>query len=348
MAYRLKLNEPIDDAVRRILGEEIDAAVHELAEGKDRVKAVHEARKALKRARALLKLVRRGLPKDVYKDENRRFRDVARLLSGTRDRDVLVATAQTLAAGRSPEARKVADAIAAAPSASATGDARSAREATADAIAGLEKARAELATMRFDKKGFGVMLKGLERTYRDGRRAMHEVLDEHHDEAFHEWRKAVQAHWRHMALLERAWPEHFEARVTLAKEISELLGEDHDLAVLIDHLRGDTGKGSATASGAHELVDAARGRQAEIRQLLRPKGEALYAEGAGEFSDRIAAYWTAAKAERRLLREMKAAQAVGATPAKASAVGKAAAKAAPKASPKAGKAATRASGGKRA
>jgi len=342
MAYRLKLNEPIDDAVRRILGEEIDAAVHELAEDKDRVKAVHEARKALKRARALLKLVRRGLPKDVYKDEYRRFRDVARLLSGTRDRDVLVATAQTLAAGRSPEARNVADAIAAAPSAPAGVGARSAREAVADAIAGLEKARAELATMRFDKKGFGVLLKGLERTYRDGRRAMHEVLDEHHDEAFHEWRKAVQAHWRHMALLERAWPEHFEARVTLAKEISELLGEDHDLAVLIEHLRGDDGKGN-TSAGTHDLIDAARARQAAIRQLLRPKGEALYAEGAGEFSDRIAAYWTAAKAERRLLREMKAAQAAGATSAKASAVGKAAAKAAPKASPKAGK-----GGGKRA
>lgn len=345
MAYRLKLNEPIDDAVRRILGEEIDAAVHELAEGKDRVKAVHEARKALKRARALLKLVRRGLPKDVYKDENRRFRDVARLLSGTRDRDVLIATAQTLAAGSSAEARKVADAIAGPSSAPASGAAGSAREATADAIAGLEKARADLATMRFDRKGFGVLLKGLERTYRHGRRAMHEVLDEHHDEAFHEWRKAVQAHWRHMALLERAWPQHFEARVTLAKEISELLGEDHDLAVLIDHLRGDNGKGSATAAGAHDLVDAARGRQAEIRQLLRPKGEALYAEGAGEFSDRIAAYWTAAKAERRLLREIKAGQAAdGAKPAKTAAGGKIV-KAAP---PNTGKsAAARTGGGKR-
>lgn len=344
MAYRLKLNEPIDDAVRRILGEEIDAAVHELAEGKDRVKAVHEARKALKRARALLKLVRRGLPKDVYKDENRRFRDVARLLSGTRDRDVLIATAQTLAAGSSPEARKVADAIAAAPSASAAGDARSAKEAISDAIAGLEKARADLATMRFDKKGFGVLLKGLERTYRDGRRAMHEVLDEHHDEAFHEWRKAVQAHWRHMALLTRAWPEHFEARVTLAKEVSELLGEDHDLAVLIDHLRGDHGKGN-TSKGPHDLVDAARSRQAEIRQLLRPKGEALYAEGAGEFSDRIAAYWTAAKAERRLLRDMKSGQAPEAPPSAKDAEPAISAK---PSRVKAGKAAARAGGGKRA
>jgi CHAD domain-containing protein len=301
MAYRLKLGEAIDDAYRRIVGEQIELAVHQLAEGEDRVVAVHEARKSLKRVRALLKLVRSGLPRDVYVHEKDRFRDIARGLAGTRDSDVLRATASRLAEDASAKARKVAATIAAKDrdDADGTGDAGKAMVGTA--IDALEAARTELATLRFDKKRFAVVRRGIETTYRNGRRAMREVLDEHHDEAFHEWRKAVQAHWRQMQLLSRAWPDVFESRATLAKEISELLGEDHDLAVLIERLAPAAVDGGET-SGSAELIVVARRRQEAIRAELHPKGDALYAESPPEFAERIAAYWSAAKAARRLAR----------------------------------------------
>ena len=47
-------------------------------------------------------------------------------------------------------------------------------------------------------------------------------------------RKAVQWHWRQMSLLGRAWPDEFAVRVTAARELSQMLGDDHDLAMLID------------------------------------------------------------------------------------------------------------------
>lgn len=301
MAYRLKLNEPIDDAFRRIAAEQIDTAIHELADGKDRVAAVHETRKVLKRIRALLKLVRSGLPREVYKHENVRFRDIARSLAGTRDRDVLRATAARLAEGASAKARKTAAALTSDHGDDAEDAPGAAKPAVREAIDALEKARTDLATLRFDKKGFSVVRRGLKASYRAGRSAMHEVLDEHHDEEFHEWRKGVQAHWRQMQLLTRAWPGVFEARAALAKEISELLGEDHDLAVLIDRLAAHVME-QGEDSGGVELIAAARLRQEVIRRELRPKGNALYAESPAEFVDRIGAYWTAAKAARRIAR----------------------------------------------
>ena len=110
----------------------------------------------------------------------------------------------------------------------------------------------------------------------------------------------MQAHWRHMALLAQAWPELFAARVTLAKEMADLLGVDHDLYVLIETVQARKAEGAEGAEhdGIEGLVRAARARQNEIRAELAIKGGALYAENVAGFVGRIAAYWDAAKATR--------------------------------------------------
>ena len=53
---------------------------------------MHEARKDMKKLRALLRLVRGELGDRVYAFENTCFRDTARELSGVRDADVMLAT----------------------------------------------------------------------------------------------------------------------------------------------------------------------------------------------------------------------------------------------------------------
>ncbi len=303
MAYRFKLNEPVDKGLLRIAEEQIDLAIEHLRSGEDRVTAIHEGRKCLKRLRALMKLLRPAIEGEGYRRENERFRDIARLLSGTRDSDVLRATAQRFADGGTAKVRKAALALvagedAARRSAAAPGNGGGPVE---EAIAALVAARKELDVLKLRSNGFGALRRGLEKNYRDGRRAMMAAYDEHHDEAFHEWRKAVQAHWRHMGLLERVWPEVMGARAVLAKETADLLGEDHDIYMLI-------AKAMATPEDARRPVDnrdliaVARQRQQQIRRELAAKGEALYAEPAAEFADRIGHYWHAAKAARRLAR----------------------------------------------
>ena len=54
MAYRFKKNETIPHAVKRVFVEEIDWAVGQLGKEEDRIKAVHEARKSIKKIRSLL------------------------------------------------------------------------------------------------------------------------------------------------------------------------------------------------------------------------------------------------------------------------------------------------------
>ena len=96
MAFRFKLNEPVEKGFRRIGLEQIERAERQLSASESLEVATHETRKSLKRVRALLRLARPGLGDTVYRAENARFRDIGALLSSARDSDVLLETVTKL------------------------------------------------------------------------------------------------------------------------------------------------------------------------------------------------------------------------------------------------------------
>ena len=63
MAYRFRHGESVPDAIRRVAREELRSAVRSLTGrgAKNRDEAVHEARKSVKKLRALLRLVQSEL-----------------------------------------------------------------------------------------------------------------------------------------------------------------------------------------------------------------------------------------------------------------------------------------------
>ena len=153
---------------------------------------------------------------------------IGRLLSGVRDLHVMQLTLGKL------ESR-----FGAIPEAAATGCASSwhvatplRRRAGADgrrqALLQLEEARRLFTGRAGAKIELEHVVEGLEAAYRKARKAFHHSYKEPSDETFHAWRKKVQLHWRHMSLLSRGWPEAMSARAGEAKELSRLLGEDHD------------------------------------------------------------------------------------------------------------------------
>src|SRR5919108_247446 len=92
--YRFREGEAVPDGLRRIARGRIDHALDELR-GKTKSspeEAVHEARKNMKKLRALLRLTRNELGDEVYRRENECFRDAGRRLSGVRDADVMLET----------------------------------------------------------------------------------------------------------------------------------------------------------------------------------------------------------------------------------------------------------------
>ncbi|MEQ1697031.1 MAG: CHAD domain-containing protein [Hyphomicrobiaceae bacterium] len=304
MSYRLKPNQSFDAGVRRVGVEQIDRALHHLQGGDGDGDPIHETRKALKRIRALLRLVRPGLSSHDYRTENARYRDIGRLLAGARDSQVLLETVvmfEAMSAGRTKSAFAAARSRLAGKA--AAGEAGDRDEAIALAIEGLVAGRAIMAEISFKDAAFDVAIEGMARTYRQAARAFEDAYETPDGEALHEWRKYVQHHWRQMSLLTAAWPEMAQARVAAAKDISNMLGEDHDIEVMLAALDAKSGKARvASQSGKRSLTEGqqklahacAVERQAELRAACHTLGLRLFAEPADAFANRMRHYWASA------------------------------------------------------
>src|SRR5438309_12126804 len=96
--FCLSPDEPLVDGIRRVVREEIDAAVAGLREGADTRRAVHETRKAIKKIRAVLRLVRSAFSKTQLRTEDHRFRDAGRELAALRDAHVQLRAVEKLPA----------------------------------------------------------------------------------------------------------------------------------------------------------------------------------------------------------------------------------------------------------
>ncbi len=99
MTYRYQPAETSQESFRRVSVEELDRAIQELTDGVkvDPVNAVHEARKAIKMERALLRFSRGAVKGKARRRLNASLRDTARRLSGARDADVMVEAVEALA-----------------------------------------------------------------------------------------------------------------------------------------------------------------------------------------------------------------------------------------------------------
>lgn len=288
--YRLDSGERLADDVRRIARGRVGRAVDQLRDRDgDPARAVHEARKDMKKLRSLLRLVRDDLGKRRYRAENERYRDAARLLAGARDAEVKLATLAALrerypdeapAAGLERTLRAERDRIA------ADGDALAARmEQAAQAIEA-----GAIDDWQLDGDGFDLVAAGLERAYARGRDRMRAVREDPTDEAIHEWRKRAKDLWYDLRLLRDAWPGPLKAAASEAHELTELLGDHHDLSVLA--AAATAGRDGEPDAGA--IVELARRRQDELLAAALLLGDRIYAEKPARFRRRIGRYWEGA------------------------------------------------------
>lgn len=298
VAYRFKLKEDIQQGLRRILTEQIERAVVSLS-ADDSVTAVHDARKSLKRIRALLRLLRHGLGNETFATENARFRDIAHLLSQTRDIDVMIAIMTQWQAARGHG--KLDSAYASLLEILVDQKAATRQSGTtaqiADAVRRLDIAPIAVQELVLTPPTFAIIEQGLSDTLRRCRQRLKRAYDDDSDEAFHDWRKTVQLHWRHMRLLEQAWPDYFLARATLASELSQCLGEAQDMALLLSFL--DSPKVSAMSPAAiDEVRETTLNHQERMRKTGYPMGQRLLADKPAAFASSAAIYWQTAIAAR--------------------------------------------------
>lgn len=302
MAYNLRPEERVSEGLKRIAREQLDDAIKSATDpGMNRDDAVHDVRKRMKKLRAVLRLARDEVGKDVYKRENAWFRGIAKQLAALRETTVRVSIMAKL---KSHFAEQLETNVFDTLIANLQGHRDKAhkenleqRNALEEVVEELHQARGRVNEWPLKREGFSSIAKGVRRVYRRGCRGLKVVVDAPTDANFHEWRKRVKYLWYHVRILEASWPPVMAALSAELDALGDVLGEDHDLA----ELRAVTLKKPQIADDPSEhevLLGLVTRRQNELRQYAFPLGRRIYAEKPEAFAARLERYWNVAQSSK--------------------------------------------------
>ncbi len=289
MPYRFQKSETFTEGMRRILREQLRQAIEQLENEPPSKKAIHEARKSFKKLGSLLRLVRSRIGQENFKRENGWLRLVGHRLAGARDAQVRAATLDDLLDGGAGDEvlREMLAGFEA--EASAAGD----EAAEGDAVAATRLVLRETLDRIDDwaDAEWSDARDGLQRAYRRGRALMAECAESGSDEELHDWRKRVKDLWYQLRLLRLLWPPVMKTLASEVHELANLLGDDHDLAVLRDTIQAEPERhGEKAVAEALMRIDR---RRAQLQAAVWQLGARLYAEKPKAFTRRIDA-WRAA------------------------------------------------------
>jgi CHAD domain-containing protein len=297
MAFCLQAGEPISDGITRILTEQVDLIIDNLTNPEiARDIGVHESRKTCKRIRATLRLVRDEIGESLFKQENIRFRDIARQLASARDSWVLVTSLDQMTTDHADQLPDGAY-IAFRKVLSSQYEATLARERADDALIPqvletLGSASTQIAQLPIQAEGFDALEGGLKRVYSLGRHAMKRSYAQPVPENFHEWRKRVKYLWHQVEILTPAQPAVLTHLAEEIHSLSDYLGDDHDLAVLRETAL-EYSEAFPSEADLDNLLDFIDQKRLALEAQAQPLGEHLYCETPGVFTRRLKAYWTA-------------------------------------------------------
>jgi len=291
--FAVGADEPLGQGIVRVAGDQLDSAARRL-DGPAGVSAkdVHEARKSLKRLRAVTRLLRPTLGVDAYRRENEALRDAARHLAGARDAEVMAATLDTVAP-RSPDSTAPAEDFTALRAhlraerertgAQLDTDAGPAQRAAAD----LAPVRARVGTWLGADAGFEAIEPGLRRIYREARQRHRRARRRPTGEHLHEWRKRVKDLRYCTELLQPIDPQRLGELSAGADRLGEMLGDEHDLTVLAAYADAHPELFSTRAE-RRRLGSLVRRERVRLRRRAVKLGDELFDRRPRRFTARLA------------------------------------------------------------
>ena len=235
MNYKLRAGEKLSGGIRRVARKQMERAAELLRKRSSDAqgRSVHEARQWLKKSRATLRLVRPAVGGRVCRREDRKLRRVARGLARRRDAEVLVLTLETLRSGRRELAEdRVWEKLQQIFLKRRDEFLRRSRSEKRNCRAELRSARRKVKDWPLKQLRWADLCRGVGQVYREGRKAQRRSQLTRTTGDLHEWRKRVKELWHGLRVLEMELPHALDGFVKGMKELGELLGNDHDLAVL--------------------------------------------------------------------------------------------------------------------
>jgi hypothetical protein len=307
MAFRLRPTESVAHGLRRLATRELRSAHEGLRRNNPPDDpAIHEARKSIKKVRAIAELIEAdGGPR--LPECRKRLRKVNRTLSDLRD---TVAMQEALTKIRNKHPHLFDD----------HAFARIRRHLAAHKQASLKAAQDDGAWKKIDRqlrklrraarrwrpshRRFGALAPGIRVAYRLGRKAMARAVKHRGATDFHEWRKHLKVLWYHLRLVD-ARSRDIRKDVELLHHAEAWLGDDHNVVVL----RAELSKG-ASLGDLEQWRHAADRYQSDLRRNAIASTTLLYSHTPRDYVNRVKRAWKASRRRSKAHRSQRPRRAV--------------------------------------
>jgi CHAD domain-containing protein len=289
----LKSGQSVSNEIRRIVLQQLDRATSELTSIGDPEsdEAIHDARRRVKKIRAIIRLVRPVLDKEHRADPA--LRRVSKLLAPVADGQGVIDTLNhILKRYRRELPPKTAEAIR-----SDLVDRGKRIDSQASKEGVLEKAQMTLRAERqrvkqwkINADGFRAVAPGLKASVRRARSAMVDAWMNPTASHHHTWRRHVKNHWFHVRLLGARCGYRLQSYQRQLEALDGILGEYHNLVLLHEVLVSDTTLAQNEVARCLTIVER---YQRALRRNAHVLGIRVYSEKPRRFVRRVRELWDA-------------------------------------------------------
>jgi CHAD domain-containing protein len=281
MPHRIGKHEDIGEGLFRLVGEDLAEIRQGFTSNGPEEERVHRARQRLKRLRTLTRVFRPVLG-EHGEPLKAALREISHLLAGARDADAAVETARALREAAANRPGHGFDGVVA----------ELAREAKATHAASLPvdnvlrrlgEIEGHFAAIGPVEDGAALLTQALARAYRRGRRARSRALESLATPDLHLWRKSAKDLWHLLRLCRKRLPRRAETLTGRLERLADLLGRDHDYALLAERLA--LAPQHDPALGLQLSVIAGERRKLEAEAIAL--GDEIYRDKPKEFARRM-------------------------------------------------------------
>lgn len=259
--------------VAGVLRGHLAAALRFLTTAKPSGASIHAARQELKRARAMLRLLRESIDPEHFSLEDATLRQAAHQLNDVRDAEVLVRVFSRLRDAFKDEPRR--------PNLEPLRKLllRERRHSASNALREpLAAAKTLLVQAKERTRDWSVandvdlLTSAMQRTYRKGRACYRAACESATDEHLHAWRRQVKYSAYQLEALGSLAPARMTKKLPRSAQLAKQLGRDHDLCML----RGRIADAHLAAAANLRLTDAIRRERADLQRRALQRGKRLY------------------------------------------------------------------------
>jgi CHAD domain-containing protein len=252
--------------------------------GNDRAHLVHEARKTIKRMRAMARLLRHETGGREFAQANASLREAGKRLAGACDAEMRIATLCDLHTRHPDElsdepVQQLLDRMEQErPSAEGP-------DAELAVLADIAEMRRDLLRWNLLEHDDKALCVGLRAIYRDGRRRYKRVKRSRASdpEQVHDWRKRVKSLYYALDMLGGKRASATAKLARRADRLGDLLGEEHDLWMFASFLEDEPRLERHTRERLLTLIERRRKR---LRKRALKLGSRVYAHKPGRFAAR--------------------------------------------------------------